>query len=118
MRNPRLCALSKTTVFVKSMSDFAAMNEVYGRHFREGSESPLPERSGHAHWLEVAESQRSWQRSSSKFARRIASVRIGFRCRHFCEGKNFSKGSKGSLDFLLDFRHFSGRYSPPAGLLE
>ncbi len=25
----------KTTVFLKNMSDFAAMNEVYGRHFAE-----------------------------------------------------------------------------------
>lgn len=25
----------KTTVFLKSMNDFAAMNEVYGRHFAE-----------------------------------------------------------------------------------
>ena len=25
----------KTTVFLKNMSDFAAMNEVYGRHFTE-----------------------------------------------------------------------------------
>lgn len=25
----------KTTVFLKSMSDFAAMNEVYGKHFKE-----------------------------------------------------------------------------------
>jgi 2-iminobutanoate/2-iminopropanoate deaminase len=25
----------KTTVFLKNMSDFAAMNEVYGRHFSE-----------------------------------------------------------------------------------
>jgi len=25
----------KTTVFLKNMSDFAAMNEVYGKHFKE-----------------------------------------------------------------------------------
>jgi len=25
----------KTTVFLKNMSDFAAMNEVYGRHFKD-----------------------------------------------------------------------------------
>ncbi len=31
----------KTTVFLKSMGDFAAMNEVYGRHFQ----APFPARS-------------------------------------------------------------------------
>jgi len=31
----------KTTVFLKNMGDFAAMNEVYGRHFQ----SPFPARS-------------------------------------------------------------------------
>lgn len=31
----------KTTVFLKSMGDFAAMNEVYGRHFK----APYPARS-------------------------------------------------------------------------
>ncbi len=31
----------KTTVFLKSMNDFAAMNEVYGRHFK----APFPARS-------------------------------------------------------------------------
>ena len=31
----------KTTVFLKSMGDFAAMNEVYGKHFHE----PFPARS-------------------------------------------------------------------------
>lgn len=28
-----LAKVAKTTVFLKSMGDFAAMNEVYGRHF-------------------------------------------------------------------------------------
>jgi len=28
-----LCRVVKTTVFLKSMGDFATMNEVYGRHF-------------------------------------------------------------------------------------
>ena len=31
----------KTTVFLKNMGDFAAMNEVYGRHFK----APFPARS-------------------------------------------------------------------------
>jgi 2-iminobutanoate/2-iminopropanoate deaminase len=31
----------KTTVFLKSMGDFAAMNEVYGKHFQ----APFPARS-------------------------------------------------------------------------
>ena len=31
----------KTTVFLKSMGDFAAMNEVYGKHFK----APFPARS-------------------------------------------------------------------------
>ena len=31
----------KTTVFLKNMSDFAAMNEMYGRHFK----APFPARS-------------------------------------------------------------------------
>ena len=30
-----LSTVVKTTVFLKSMDDFAAMNEVYGRHFGE-----------------------------------------------------------------------------------
>lgn len=30
----------KTTVFLKSMGDFAAMNEVYGRYFAEGAIAP------------------------------------------------------------------------------
>jgi 2-iminobutanoate/2-iminopropanoate deaminase len=30
-----LAQVVKTTVFLKNMSDFAAMNEVYGRHFTE-----------------------------------------------------------------------------------
>ena len=31
----------KTTVFLKNMADFAAMNEIYGRHFK----APFPARS-------------------------------------------------------------------------
>jgi 2-iminobutanoate/2-iminopropanoate deaminase len=31
----------KTTVFLKNMADFAAMNEMYGRHFK----APFPARS-------------------------------------------------------------------------
>ncbi len=37
----RMDKVLKTTVFLKSMSDFAAMNEVYGRHFK----APFPARS-------------------------------------------------------------------------
>jgi 2-iminobutanoate/2-iminopropanoate deaminase len=39
-----LAQVVKTTVFLTSMSDFPAMNEVYQRYF-EGSDHPLPARS-------------------------------------------------------------------------
>lgn len=39
-----LANIVKTTVFLTSMSDFGAMNEVYARYF-EASERPLPARS-------------------------------------------------------------------------
>jgi 2-iminobutanoate/2-iminopropanoate deaminase len=35
----------KTTVFLKNMSDFAAMNAVYGRYFAAEEDAPLPARS-------------------------------------------------------------------------
>ena len=38
---PDLAHVAKTTVFLKSMGDFAAMNAVYARHFPE----PFPARS-------------------------------------------------------------------------
>jgi 2-iminobutanoate/2-iminopropanoate deaminase len=35
----------KTTVFLKNMNDFAAMNAVYGSYFAELEDAPLPARS-------------------------------------------------------------------------
>jgi 2-iminobutanoate/2-iminopropanoate deaminase len=40
-----LAKVVKTTVFLKNMNDFAAMNAVYGRFFADHEDAPLPARS-------------------------------------------------------------------------
>jgi 2-iminobutanoate/2-iminopropanoate deaminase len=40
-----LAKVVKTTVFLKNMNDFAAMNAVYGRFFTDHEDAPLPARS-------------------------------------------------------------------------
>jgi 2-iminobutanoate/2-iminopropanoate deaminase len=40
-----LANVVKTTVFLKNMSDFAAMNAVYGSYFTDQEDEPLPARS-------------------------------------------------------------------------
>jgi len=40
-----LSQVIKTTVFLKDMNDFAAMNAVYGSYFSDQEDAPLPARS-------------------------------------------------------------------------